>query len=63
MIELNTKTKTISATISENVIEAIDQIVSVYKHEGFKVSRSQLIQSALKKYINNIEQIKEKKGA
>jgi len=63
MIELNTKTKTISATISENVIEAMDQIVSGYKHDGFKVSRSQFIQWAIKEYINNIEQIKEKKGA
>lgn len=64
MLEVNSKTKTISATISGNILEETDNVLNYYKEQGFSVSRSAFIQSALKSYIKDIQnKIKENGGA
>jgi metal-responsive CopG/Arc/MetJ family transcriptional regulator len=49
------KTKAISVTINENTLNRIHSILDYYQSEGFNVSRSSFIESALQSYINSLE--------
>ena len=57
----DSKRKTVSATISENVLEEVDKLINEYKEEGYRVTRSSFIQSALKAYISYIKEKREER--